>query len=426
MNIIYMVHKFYMLLLSAFTIIIPAEKELRYENATYEEEIRTVKLYPNTGSFYDVLEPSVTQLGQVNLTLEFDDLVQDAETYKVRLIHCNADWTKSNFHNLDFLYKYNEFNITQYEYSVDTKVKYVHYSFNVPNVKVPGNYLLVVYRGTNEKDIILSHRFMVYQNLVSVELESPLTGMTSSSRFNQQLDFKINYQNAEITNPRETIKVVMRKNERPDAVITDLKPSFVREGQSEIEYRFFNFENNFRGGNEYRFFDLRSLRNPGANVNKVNWSEYPTQVELMTDKAKTHEAYAQNNDINGDYYIANTDSGLGTNSADYVYTWFYLKSAEQLPGTVYVAGKMNNFKNSPSSRMTYHTNTRMYTTKLLLKQGWYNYQYYIASDTLSPTYLEGDHFETENMYEIFIYHRPMTSRSDLLIGYSRHELNPRN
>ena len=75
--------------------------------------------------------------------------------------------------------------------------------------------------------------------------------------------------------------------------------------------------------------------------------------------------------------------------------------------------------------MEFNAASRLYEKELILKQGWYNYQYVVESDTLSLNYLEGDHFETENEYEIFVYYKPITARSEVLIGYKQVIVNPR-
>jgi len=401
-------------------------KKLLYKDATYEEEIRTVQLYPQTGKNWTILEPPVAQLGRMNLVLEFDDLVQNPEEYRVKIIHCNRDWSKSRMSTIDYLYDFNEFNITDDKFSADTKVAYVHYTFRLPQVKLPGNYLLVAYRGSDDSDIILSKRFMVYTNNVSINLTSPLNGSNSPRREFQQLDFKINYQNYEIINPMESVNITLRKNERWDNAINNLKPSFVRDGLSELEYRYFNFENSFKAGNEYRFFDMRSLRNPGQGVHNVNWNTYPMTVNLMADRPRIYQPYSHLDDINGDFYIVNVDAGSGDTYSDYVNTRFSLASDYKVDGEVYLVGKMNNWELSENNRMKYDKKTKRYSTDLILKQGWYDYKYYVKNDTLDHNYLEGNHFQTENDYEILVYYRPMNMRADLLIGYAFYTMNGEN
>ena len=398
-------------------------KKLEYIDKSYEEEIKTVQLYPDTGNPQDVFDSPAVAIDRNTLVLEFDDLVESHEDYRVMLIHCNADWTASKLKPLDYLKTYNEFIINQFEYSVDTKIGYVHYTFKVPNVKVSGNYLIVAYRGANTKDIILSKRFMVYQRSVGIAVTSNRIGLTSIDRRRQKIDFNITYPQLEILNPQEQLKVVIRQNQRWDNVMTDIKPQFVKEAQQIIEYRFFDRKSNFLAGNEYRIFDLRSVRYPGQNVAKVDLNTYPSTAYLMGDKVRGTQAYAQYEDINGDYYVQNTDTGNGKVQSDYLNVVFKLKTDHDIGGKVYVIGKMNNY--SPSSKMEKSgSNTLSYQT--ILKQGIYNFQYLIDGDTLNTSYIEGNHFETENQYEILVYLRPMNLPADILVGYAPVTINTRN
>ncbi len=398
-------------------------KVLVFQNATYEAEIRTVIVYPDGDRGPVHLRPAVTSFTAQDLVLEFDDLVQDAEDYRVKLIACNADWTQSDLRTLDYLFDYNEFNIRQYEFSVDVKLSYVHYTFRLPRVKRPGNYLLVAYRGDDESDIILSHRIMIYGNEMNVGVISSLNGLTSVDRKRQQIDFMVGYGKLEMRNPLEQVKVVIRQNRRWDNAISLNKPSFVREVDNELEYRFFNFENAFYAGTEYRFFDMRSLQYPGQNVATVNRQQRPVQVQLGIDPYRGTEAYSRIEDLNGGFVISNTDTGNGVIESDYVEVTFRLEAPEKIPGQVYVVGHMNNFNSTPANQMRYNEASGMYQGTLLLKQGWYNYKYEVKSDSVAVNYFEGDHYEAENQYEIFVYYDPLTERGEYLMGYSRVTLN---
>lgn len=398
-------------------------KKLLFKDATYEEEIRTVLLYPNKGFGGDVFSPPVDVVGRNSLVLEFDDLVEAHEQYRVKIINCTKDWKESSLKTLDYLYEFNEYIITNHEYSTDTKIGYIHYRFKLPNIKLPGNYLLVAYRGTDEKDIILTKRFMIYTQAVNLEILSNVTGITSMNRDNQQIDFRINYEDYELINPLQRISIVLRQNQQWYNSITDLKPSYFREGI--MEYRFFNFENNFSAGNEYRFFDMRSIRYPGQHVQNVDLLKHPSEANLMIDGPRIYQAYAQYEDINGNFYIINTDTG-GSSESDYLYTQFTLALPEPIAGDIHVVGKMNNYDLDENTKMEYNKRSNRYTNTQLLKQGFYNYKYVIQNDTLNVNYLEGNHFETENEYELFVYYSPPDLRGDLLIGYRQLTLNPRN
>jgi hypothetical protein len=56
---------------------------------------------------------------------------------------------------------------------------------------------------------------------------------------------------------------------------------------------------------------------------------------------------------------------------------------------------------------------------MLLKQGWYNYEYIFLKDgetKADPSFFEGNHYETENEYLILVYYRNPLSRYDRLVG----------
>src|SRR5690606_13180400 len=135
-------------------------KQLVLADRAYEPQIKTIQLYPSFGTRENELLPAVVPLGQPNLLLEFDDLDRPVERFYARVIHCNKDWTASGLAALEYMTEYNEFPITDYEFSENTAVPYVHYRFPVPAVRLPGNYVLVVYRDGNKDDLILSKRFM--------------------------------------------------------------------------------------------------------------------------------------------------------------------------------------------------------------------------------------------------------------------------
>jgi len=398
-------------------------KKLELADRTYESQIRTVQLYPGFGARENEFLPAVTPLGQANLILEFDDIDQPVQRYYARIVHCNRDWTSSGLAPLEYMMEYNEVPVTDYEFSIDTTVPYVHYRLNVPPVRLPGNYVVVVYRDGNRDDIVLSRRFMVFDNRVTIARERTLIGPGRATALNQQLNFKVNYRNVEIQNPMLDVSVTIRQNMRWDNLAQEVRPAFVREDLRELEYRFFDPEQMFKGGNEFRFFDLRSVNYPGRFVASVDKNSFPYRVYIQPDRSRQHEAYSQYNDLNGQFAIENLDY-RDPLAADYVEVYFTLE-AEKVNGEVYVTGAFNYWNRDDVNRMEYDPAAQQYRAAILLKQGWYDYQYVVESPDVSPLHFEGSHFETENLYEIFIYHRPFNINADLLIGYVSLQENPR-
>ncbi len=404
--------------------VVYGQKKLEFLDKSYEDEIRTVMLYPGVGGSGNNLRPAVVPIENQNLLLEFDDLQAERSNYYVKLIHCNQDWTKSTLMDLDFLSDYNEFPINEYDLSSNVSIAYVHYFFQVPAVKLPGNYLLVAYRENDENDILLTRRFMIYSNQVSIFQDDQLQGNNRLWATNQQLNFKVNYSRLDMINPLESVQAVIRQNQRWDNVRMNVKPSFIREDKRELEYRFFDQDNQFMAGNEFRFVDFRSLNYPGQNTGRMDRSERPFHLFVQTDKSREDQVYALSQDLNGNFVIENQDVRNAPLSGDYLFVTFTLAAAP-VNGQVYVIGAMNNWLKSDESRMTFRKDKNVYEATLLLKQGLYNYQYWVESSKENGFKIEGSHFETENIYEIFIYYRPFRPNADLLVGYYLIQANRR-
>jgi len=394
-------------------------KALRLIDKAYESQIKTVLLYP----FGTPIAPAVTNLGQSNLILEFDDLRPDLDTYYARIVHCTYDWRESDLQDLDFLKEYNEFPVNTYEFSVDTHIPYVHYTFRVPSVRLPGNYVLVLYRSTNKEDIILSRRFMVYDSRVTFTNEGKLVGSGTVTDINQQINFTVKYKNIEIQNPLSDVHVVIRQNQRWDNLALDVRPSFVHEIDKELIYHGFDESKMFRGGNEFRFFDLRSLNYPGRNVSNVFKTAKPFEVFVALDKSRQGDAYSQYDDLNGNFYIDNYDY-RNPSFTNYANVHFSLQSP-RIDGEVFVTGAFNYWNMDEQNKMVYDSAQGIYTTHVLLKQGWYDYQYVVKSPELNLNFIEGNYFQTENFYEVFVYYKPFQPHTDLLIGYIKFQQNAR-
>lgn len=398
-------------------------KILRLADFSYESNIRTVRVCPQgTGTELQML-PAVTKLGDWSLMLEFDDLRGERDSYYARVIHCNQDWTKSTLSDLDFMPQYNEFPLLNFDFSLDTQVPYIHYRLQLPAVKLPGNYVLVVYRGSDRNNIILSKRFMVYDSRVTFTRDGNLLG-AGTANMNQQINFTVKYNNTSLINPMETVNVTIRQNQRWDNLAAGIKPSFLKDNVQELEYRFFDPGKMLKGNNEFRWFDLRSLIYPGRNVLTVDRTQTPYHVYIQPDASRKGQAYAIYQDLNGNFISENYDVRNAV-SSNYAYVHFTLQSPQPVDGTVYLSGAFTNWDLSPEYQMTYDAIKKQYIGTAFLRQGYYDYQYVVKSPTLPADYFEGSHFETENQYEIFVYYRSFQPQADLLIGYIQLDQNPR-
>jgi hypothetical protein len=390
-----------------------------FEDRVFDENIRTVQLYPATGEFSAQMTAPVVSLNSpLPLELHFDDIAFETDRYLAKIIHCNADWTQSGLKAPDYLNQYNEYNINNYEYGINTRIPYIHYTFRIPAVTRTGNYVLKVYRGSNASDIIFTRRFMVYQNQVAIGAEIVPPSLNEDRRVGQQINLNIGYGKRELFDPLTSTKVVIRQNQRWDNAIFGLRFTNIREDIKQLQYQLFDGSNTFFAGNEFRFVDLRFVRTRGRNISRVSMEEDVVFADAATDQSRKGQAYLEYLDLNGQFGVFNMERQNHLLESEYVLLSFNLKSPE-LPTPPYILGALTNWGKSADAKMVYDNEKGIYNASLFLKQGWYDYQYGMESATgwdMEP--FEGTYFQTENEYEIFFYYQEMGSRYDELIGYT--------
>ncbi len=415
-----------LLLISRFTL--GQENSILFEDQIYKPQIATVLLYPNIGEPENpkrLISPPITSLQNNNgLILEFDDLSNDYNTYKAKIFHCTSDWIKSNLNDIEYTFEYNEYPITEQEQSFSTKVPYYHYRFQLPKLKISGNFVVVVYNSNREP--VFSRRFMLYDSRINITAKARFSQGIQQQFSDQQIDFTIDYKALNLAAPQTDLKIIMRQNFRWDKTRTGFKPSNVRPFDKLLEYTFFDLENTFPGGNEFRYLDSRSLSGRGYGVSDMERTSDYTKLILFTDKSRTDNGYLQLDDLNGMFIVDQRESGRGSTDADYTPVLFTLKTEEDAHAAYYVNGGFNYWNLNERNRLTFNPDTGLYEVEILLKQGVINYDYVQKiGNTANESSIEGDYASTENDYDILVYYKPPAGRSELLVGYTTVEWNRR-
>lgn len=420
--------KIFPLLYLAFlapSIVFAAKVPLKYDNAVYEDAIYSVLLQQN-GS--EERLPMVS-LGQSNsLLLRFDELRSENDYYQYRFIHCSQNWEPSDLQALDYIEGNFYENLETFSFSQNTYFQYTHYQILFPprtmKPKLSGNYLLVVYRNFDESDIILSRKFVVIDEKVVVEGSISQSSQVEFRFTKQEVDFVVKYENVEIPNPLLDVHAVILQNVNWNTAIYNLKPRFLNRGVMDFNY---DKENNFWGVNEFRFFDLRSLRNASPGVRSKYFDEMKRPVaELFLQRSRKGQTYLFDRDFNGKMVLENNDgSGRDPNiSSDYVKVEFHYKSHYgELEKPIYVFGELTDWKIKEEFQLQYDKSSDKYYCEALLKQGYYSY-WYVTPEEDKPMFpnladTEGSHFQTENDYHVLIYHKNQFLKYDELIGVAR-------
>ncbi|HEY0029809.1 MAG TPA: DUF5103 domain-containing protein [Bacteroidia bacterium] len=394
---------------------------IRYEDFIYKKSIKTVQL--RDASFE--LSHAILNL-ELNETLKlsFDDLDADFKNYSYTLIHCNANWEPSDLMPNEYIDGFLDNSIVEYRYSFNTLQKFTHYNATFPNnsmrITKSGNYILKVYLDSDPDKIAITRRFMVFQNKVAIESNVFAASIIEDRLFKHEIDFKINHSNYQIKNPFGDLRIVMTQNNRWDNAKRNLKPVYVKDQELVYDY---DEENVFAGGNEFRFFDIRSIRYHSERIYSVKTDTAGNHVELYTDEKRTFKRYYSQPDMNGDFLIKVQEGNDSEVEADYCYVKFFLPyDAPLTDGNLYVFGAFNAWKCSSENLLRYNAARFGYECTLYLKQGYYNYEYVFLKDgevAADETLIEGMHYDTEDDYTIYVYHREPGTFYDQLIGVKR-------
>ncbi|MGQ1946247.1 type IX secretion system plug protein [Geofilum sp. OHC36d9] len=355
------------------------------------------------------------------LTLSFDEPGSGIKNYYYKITLCDADWQASALMTTEYITGIPSNPITDYDFSFNTTFDYIHYRLTIPNSNInvtrSGNYLLTVYENGHEATPVLIKRFMVTETVVTVLSSTLNTAQSSIRKAYQEIDFKVEHKGFNINNPMDEISATIIQNGRTDNIIHGLKPLFVRKEELDFNY---NREVIMEGGNEFRYADLRSTRFVTDQVASIDFVDPFYHFTLFTDLPRQPDSYHYQQDINGKYLIEVTEYDDDELQADYAFVHFSLKIARPQPAQkIYLNGALTNWQLNENSLMTYNAQQNVYEKTLVLKQGYYNYQYLVQEDDNSKGELfpiENSFQETENDYLILIYYKSMNDRCDRLIG----------
>ncbi|HKK43395.1 MAG TPA: DUF5103 domain-containing protein [Bacteroidales bacterium] len=392
---------------------------LLYTNHIFAKDIKTVQLYKEG---WNLSYPIIRLKSDEKLVLGFDLMENQSQSYYYTFIHCDKDWNKSDIFKNEYLTGFPENPIDDYQASFNTTVNYYHYSLTFPNDNVSfnlsGNYILVVYPYDNPDEPIITRRFMVSEDAMQININAHRPLMTSETNTSQQIDFTVDYSGMNIINPYVNIYAFILQNGRWDTDKRNLKPDFY--GNGVLKYNTLSDKNIFPGGNEFRYFDIKSIRYQSEYVKNIDYAMGKYNVYLYPSENREYKPYFYWKDFNGKYLIAYQEGRRPDIEADYVNVYFTLPSEYLIKdGNVYVAGALNDWECNSNNIMTYNAEGKQYECTMLLKQGWYNYEYEFLKKGQkhgSSGMFEGNHYETENDYIVLVYYRNPLERYDRVVG----------
>ena len=354
-------------------------------------------------------------------TLVFDDLLAQDNDYYYRIKYFNADWTPSDLFTNQYLNGFDNLRLDDFRSSFNALQRYTHYQLTLPNKDtqflVSGNYMIEIYNAFDE--LMFSRKFLVFENAAQVQLGIYPAQNIAQFSTGQNLQFSIQPLGFQIRNPNTDLKVILLQNYQWNSARLAPPPQYNVGAQ--LVYRY-DLPTQFDGGNEFLFFNTKDLRVLNPSVSYVNLGEL-YQHYLYTDVPSKDLPYTYFPDINGNFVVETLQGDDHHTEADYSEVYFSLARQYGLNDEeIYIYGKFNNYELTEENKMVYNPNLELYEGILLLKQGFYNYNYVRKLDgQLDKLSISGNHAQTENNYLVLVYHRSIGAMYDALIGYGEQQ-----
>ena len=351
--------------------------------------------------------------------LEFDDLYGSEANYYYTFTHCDYDWKPSDLSRNEYLNGFDDIRIQDYTNSFNCLQIYSHYRVAFPNkntqFKVSGNYIIKILN--EDKEVVFSRKFMLYENLASVPIQVRRTRGMNVLDSKHNIDFSVKSTVIAFQNPLKNVKVKLIQNGQYNNAITNISPQYTIG--NDLIYKY-DAETQFWAGNEFMFFDTKDIRFSGNNVSFVDSKTGLYNSHLYSNYARKNNPYTFYPDINGNFQIRRLNAENNAVEADYSWVFFTLSAPTYFgKGDIYINGLFNNFALSPENKMDYNADKALYEKAIMIKQGFVNYQYVIADKfgkIDSENSIDGNYFQTENNYSILVYYRENGQRYDRIIG----------
>ncbi len=394
-------------------------------NKVYDPMIHTLQTIVND----DWLHDDVITLGSDDwVSISFDHFTHDYHRFIYKIVHCNADWTPSDLFEIDYMNGFNGEPIEDYENSLNTTMLYTHYRLELPNddvqFKISGNYRVDIYLENEDDESVRKVGEACFRIVEpSMGLNVSVTSNTDidTNLSHQQVSFTLSYPPSEVVNPTTEIKPYIYQNNRTDNCVSNLKPTYTTPGRLEYTH---NQDLIFPAGNEYRRFEVINMHYATQGVDRMSYFAPYFHATLLPDAPRRN--YSFDVDHDGRYLIRYNLAQDTNTEADYLFVHFRLNMPRRTGGNFYLTGEFTYNSFTPEYQAVYNDAEQAYEATVMLKQGAYDFMYLWVPDgsnigKTAPA--EGNFYETENEYQVYIYHRPFGGRYDRLVAAQQVKLS---
>ncbi|SKC02047.1 protein of unknown function [Soonwooa buanensis] len=353
------------------------------------------------------------------LILRFDDLTNSSQIYRYTIKHYDRNWQDDGLFFTEYANGSLNALIDNFQYSFNTTQAYTHYQLTFPNEKITpkisGNYEIIVYKDSADKPLF-KKRFAIYEEAANVGLQMSRYQDAKKPDLRQRIEVQAVGSGTSVTNNINSISMSLMQNNNWNTMITNQRPTSTLGNKMLFQQLGLAFP----GNSEFYYFDNKILNQAYDMVANVGSENGQNQTYLFPVWAypETYQAYG---DVNGAYYFRRNDLGIerdANKEADYSMVHFALESLK-MNKNIYVLGQFNDYKVDENSLMSYDEANKMYVAKIYLKQGFYNYMLATKNEDGSLNFgeINGNFWQTENLYQSLLYYTPFGRNYDGLLGY---------
>lgn len=387
---------------------------LLFNITVFAQDIRSVQLFnPQTND-----ETPVIGFNEI-LILRFDDLSNSSNIYRYTIRHLDRNWNEDGLFFTEFATGSLNGMIDDFKYSFNTLQQYTHYTLTFPNdkirPKISGNFEMIVYKDSPSKPLF-TKRFSMMDDGAIVGVN--LSRATDARRpgVNQRVEVQALGNSSALMQNTTSVSLNVVQNNNWNIALYGLRPSSTLGNR----LLFQQMDLAFPGNNEFYYFDNKNMSYAFDMVAGAETIENLNYTYLHPVWAFPGN-YQFQPDVNGAFYFRRNDLGLERDpdrEADYSWVHFALDS-HKTDKEIYVMGAFNDFQASPENQMFYDENAKKYLAKIYLKQGFYNYILATknADGSLNFGEINGNFWQTENLYQAYLYYKPFGSNYDGLLGY---------
>lgn len=388
----------------------------------FAQDIRSIQL------FNPVTNDETPVIGfNEQLVLRFDDFSNSSQIYRYTLKHFNRNWEDDGLFFTEFADGSLNDLVNDFQSSFNTYQKYTSYRLIFPNAKIrpkiSGNYEIIVYKDSQDKPLF-TRRFCIVEDRVNIGLQVSRFTDARNPQINQRVEVQAVGNGSDLMNVANSVGLNVIQNNNWNLGVYNQRPSSTLGNKMLFQ----QLKLTFPGNNEFYYFDNKIINQPFDMVSGTENIDGVNQTYLYPVWAYP-ENYQYQPDVNGAFYFRRNDLGIERDAdreGDYSWVYFALDS-QPMDKKIYVLGKFNDYKADKYSEMYYDETVKKYIARIYLKQGFYNYILATQNSDGSLNYgeINGNFWQTENLYQAFLYYTPFGRNYDGLLGYGEYRTQVR-